>query len=337
MLAAVQPAPHRRYHAVAIAAWDCLVCTGDAQASWSACRRAAAGLRHSPGLGWHGAISGIPGPGRMLSIARQSALRPWQALTGCSGPPALIVGASKGDPQLMALALAGDARALQSALPGALGARLAAVLGIGVSIGAAPAAACSTGLYAVLAAADLIESGACTHALAGAADCALADWLIAGFRSLGVLCGERVPQAFAEPTGFAPAEGAGFLALAGAGPWRLRGGVRLGDASHLTRFEGGDTLARCLLALWDILPEPELIITHGTGTRSGDAYERAALDDGPWSGCERLHCKPVIGHCLGASGAVELALALETPVSRIWKLSLGFGGHLAAVALERSR
>jgi len=337
MLAEVQPAPHRRYHAVAIAAWDCLVCTGDARASWSACRRGATGLRHSPNLGWNGAIGEIAGPGRMLTIARRSALGPWQALSGNRGLPALIVGSSKGDPQLMAEALAGNARALPDALPGALSARLAAELGIGVSIGAAPAAACSTGLYAVLAAADLIERGACTHALAGAADCALADWLLAGFRSLGVLCGDRAPQAFAEPTGFAPAEGAGFLALAAAGPWRLRGGVRLGDARHPTRFEDGETLRRCLLALWDILPAPELIVTHGTGTASGDAYERSALDDGPWSQCERLHCKPVIGHCLGASGAVELALALETPAARMWKLSLGFGGHLAALAVERSR
>jgi 3-oxoacyl-[acyl-carrier-protein] synthase II len=333
----VLPAPHRRYHAVAIAAWDCLACTGDAAASWSACRQGASGLQHAPELGWHGAIRAIQGPGRMLAIAHRAALRPWQALSGSRGLPALIVGSSKGDPQLMAEALAGDAGALPAALPGALSARLAADLGIAVSIGAAPAAACSTGLYAVLEAADLIERGACTHALAGAADCALATWLLAGFRSLGVLCGDRSPQAFAEPTGFAPAEGAGFLALAAAGPWRLRGGVRLGDARHPTRFEDGDTLARALLALWEILPAPELIVTHGTGTASGDAYEAGALDDGPWAACARLHCKPVIGHCLGASGAVELALALESPVDRIWKLSLGFGGHLAALALERSR
>jgi hypothetical protein len=337
MLGGVQPAPHRRYHAVAIAAWDCLACTGDARASWSACRRGAPGLAHTPERGWHGAIGGISGPGRMRAIARQSAQRPWQALAGCRGVPALIVGSSKGDPQLMAEALAGDRQALAAALPGGLSARLAADLGIAVSIGAAPAAACSTGLYAVLEAADLIERGACTHALAGAADCALADWLLAGFRSLGVLCGDRAPQAFAEPTGFAPAEGAGFLALAAEGPWRLRGGVRLGDARHPTRFADGDTLGRCLLALWDILPAPELIITHGTGTASGDAYERAALAGGPWSTSARLHCKPVVGHCLGASGVVELALALESPAARIWKLSLGFGGHLAAVALERSR
>jgi hypothetical protein len=337
MLSGVLPAPHRRYHAVAIAAWDCLVCSGDARASWSACRQGASGLQHTPALGWHGAVAGVPGPGRMLTIARRSALRPWQALHGCSGLPALIVASSKGDPQLMAEALAGDVRALTAALPGTLSARLAAELGIGVSIGAAPAAACSTGLYAVLEAADLIERGACTHALAGAADCAFADLLLAGFRALGVLCGDRAPQAFADPTGFAPAEGAGFLALAAEGPWRLRGGVRLGDARHQTRFADGDTLARCLLALWDILPAPELIVTHGTGTASGDAYDRAALDGGPWSTSARLHCKPVIGHCLGASGAVELALALESPVERIWKLSLGFGGHLAAVALERSR
>jgi 3-oxoacyl-(acyl-carrier-protein) synthase len=49
-----------------------------------------------------------------------------------------------------------------------------------------------------------------------------------------------------------------------------------------------------------------------------------------------MNMKPVIGHCLGASGAVELAVALEAPVKRLWKVSLGFGGHLAAVAVARA-
>ncbi len=273
---------------------------------------------------------------RLLTIAVRAARIPWRTVAQLSGTPAVVVGTSKGDPRGFTAALGGRPAALTGALPGALGGKLAAALGIELYRGAAPSAACSTGLYAVLAAADLIDAGACTHALAGAADCALEDWLIAGFRSLGVLAGDRPPQAFAQATGFAPAEGAGFLGLAHAGPWWLRGGVRLGDASHQTRCEDPAVLHRCLLALWDILPRPDLIVTHGTGTASGDAYESAGLERGPWSSAPRLSMKPILGHCLGASGAVELAVALEAPVTRLWKVSLGFGGHLAAVALERS-
>jgi 3-oxoacyl-(acyl-carrier-protein) synthase len=47
-------------------------------------------------------------------------------------------------------------------------------------------------------------------------------------------------------------------------------------------------------------------------------------------------CKPAIGHTLGASGLVELAAAMHDPAAhRIWKLGMGFGGHLACVAVAR--
>lgn len=249
--------------------------------------------------------------------------------------PALSISASKGDVEALERALAGDAAAFIASIPGRLGPLLAARLGIGLHVPLPVAAACSTGLYGLLAAADLVEQSVCTRALAGAADRSLTPLLLAGFASLGVLCGDRPPQAFAAPTGFAPAEGAGMVALGPDGPWRLVAGIRLGDAGHETHFNDPRTLGIALAALWKELPQPDLIITHGTGTGTGDAYERQALDAGPWSANRRLSCKPVIGHCLGASGIVELALGLEAPVKRLWKISLGFGGHLAAVALER--
>ena len=112
--------------------------------------------------------------------------------------------------------------------------------------------------------------------------------------------------------------------------------MRLGDAGHETHFTDPRTLTYALDALWAAVPHPDLIITHGTGTAAGDAYEARGLDAGPWRQCERVSMKPIIGHCLGASGAVELASACHAPVQRLWKLSLGFGGHLAAVALVRS-
>jgi hypothetical protein len=293
-------------------------------------------LQHDTGIGWHGRVALEPGADRLLRLARAAARRPWSAITGLPGPLALAASTSKGDPAGWEAALAGEPRRFAAAWPGQLTPQLAGALGCGPYQPTPVAAACSTGLYAVLACADRIEDGLATRALAGAADLSLTPFLLAGFRALGVLSGDRRPQAFGEPTGFAPAEGAGFVALAGTGPWRLRGGVRLGDAGHETEFRDPATLGRALAALWQLLPDPQLIVTHGTGTASGDAYERAGLDRGPWARVPRLACKPVIGHCLGASAAVELALALEAPVSRVWKLGLGFGGHLAGIAVERA-
>jgi 3-oxoacyl-(acyl-carrier-protein) synthase len=210
---------------------------------------------------------------------------------------------------------------------------LARRLGIRQLLPVPIAAACSTGLYALLAAADLLEAETTTHGLAGASDACLTPLMLAGFAAMGVLCGEHAPG---QGHGFAPAEGAGFAALSNLGPWRLLAGVRLGDASHETQFRDPQTLESCLAALWQVLPNPQLIVVHGTGTAIGDTYEQRGLAAGPWSAAARLHCKPVIGHCLGASGLTELVLALEAPVERLWKISLGFGGHLAAVAVARA-
>lgn len=335
MLAVVQVAGLRRYERVALVAWDCLTAAGDAPAAWSACNKSASAVRHRDGIGWHGAVNLPPGPDRLLRLATTSAQRPWQALSQLRGALALGISTSKGDPAALDRALAGDARALIMAMPGQLTPQLAGVLNCGLYQPAQVAAACSTGLYALLECADRIEDGRCDRALAGAADLSLTPLLLAGFRALGVLCGERKPQAFGEPTGFAPAEGAGLIALAHDGPWRLVASVRLGDARHETEFRDPTTLGHALAALWQAAPKPDLIITHGTGTARGDAYERTGLDSGPWCDVPRLHCKPTIGHCLGASAAVELAIGLEAPVRRLWKLGLGFGGHLAAVAVER--
>lgn len=326
--------PATRYAGIHCAAWSCLTVAGDAGASWRASSLGTSALVCDERLGWHGPLPAWSGDPAALLLA---CARPaWAAIAGLPGLPAWGLSASKGDPWAWSRALAGQAAALHQAPPHAPGAAVARALGVGLHRPCLVAAACSTGLVACLEAADLIAAGMCSRALAGAVDGDLPPWLHAGFASLGVLCGQRRPQAFAEPTGFAPAAGAGVVALAGRGPWRLVAGVRLGDAGHETHFEDPGVLHHALASLWDAAGRPELIITHGTGTAVGDPYERAGLDAGPWSGVARLSCKPAIGHCLGASGAVELALACEAPVARLWKLSLGFGGHLAAVALERS-
>jgi Beta-ketoacyl synthase, N-terminal domain/Beta-ketoacyl synthase, C-terminal domain len=337
MLAGVQVAGLRRYERVALVAWDCLTAAGDASAAWSACSNApnATALRLEEGLGWHGRVPLTAGDDRLLRLATTTAGRAWHAIAQQPGDLALGVSTSKGDPGLWERVLAGEPGLLIAALPGQLTPLLARALRCGPYQPAPVAAACSTGLYALLECADHIEDRRCARALAGAVDLSLTPLLIAGFRALGVLCGNRRPQAFGEPTGFAPAEGAGIVALGTDGPWRLVASVRLGDARHETEFRDPATLYHALAALWQAAPMPELIVTHGTGTARGDAYERAGLDAGPWRDVPRLHCKPTIGHCLGASAAVELAIGLEAPVRRLWKLGLGFGGHLAAVAVER--
>jgi Beta-ketoacyl synthase, N-terminal domain/Beta-ketoacyl synthase, C-terminal domain len=335
-LARVLVTGSRHYEQVHVVAWDCLSAAGDAAATWSACTIGRCALQHNSTIGWHGRVAIPAGPDRHLALALTASKRTWNSVATFPGPLAFGASTSKGDLSAWDATIAGDLNAFIRAWPGQLTPRLAAALRLPIYRPVSVAAACSTGLYALLDAADAIEDGYCSRALAGAVDTSLSPWLLAGFKAMGVLCGDVAPQSFSTPTGFAPAEGAAFFALAKTGPWRLVGGVRLGDAGHETEFRDPQTLRQAFASLWRMLPGPDLIITHGTGTARGDAYETAGLLQGPWNKTMRLSCKPSIGHCLGASAAVELAAGLQAPVQRLWKICLGFGGHLAGVALERT-
>ncbi len=105
----------------------------------------------------------------------------------------------------------------------------------------------------------------------------------------------------------------------------------------------------------------DLIKTHGTGTASNDEAEGGALRDVFGTEFVATSYKPSIGHSLGASGLLELTLALHEardgtiseianrteddscfisvpytkPVSRILGLSSGMGNIYAAALLQR--
>jgi len=325
------------YTRVAITDWSARSAAGDAGETWTAVAAGRSALVEDPDLGPCGRAvpADLAGPQRMDRLIADTCSGDLLAGLGERGLPAIAFSASKGDTG--AWLPPNPPQAIWQRGPGQQAAAVVRRAGLRSYLDLQPVAACSTGLYAVLAAADALEYGRAQRALAGAADASLQDLLVAGFRSLGVL--PRDPGG-AGP-GFAIGEGCGALRLEAdprpaAGTWRLTAGVRLGDASHETRCADPAVLEACLAALWHSAPEPELIVLHGTGTRAGDAYEHGGLDRGPWQHCPRVACKPVIGHCLGASATVELAAALEADAARLWKLSLGFGGHVAGVALERS-
>jgi 3-oxoacyl-[acyl-carrier-protein] synthase I len=254
--------------------------------------------------------------------------------TNSQRPPAFACAASKGDFAALEAALnQGMPPPLHRTNPDAPTMALARHFGLRHLQPVPTVAACSTGLATLLAGADRIEHGFTDDALVGAVDRSCSPLALAGFHAMHVLCGPRDPSV--SGNGFAPAEGAGFVTLARQGSWQLLAGVRLGEAHHETRCDDATVLAAACAALWEAGPAPNLIVVHGTGTSAGDAFEAQALNAGPWRVCPRVTCKPFIGHALGASSVVELAAALEAPVRCLWKLGMGFGGHVTAVALQR--
>lgn len=252
-----------------------------------------------------------------------------------------------------------------------------------------PIAACATGLVTVLKAVDYIRDGSCDVVLAGCADASLEPSVLAAFHRMGVLArGFDDPQRACRPfdarrNGFLVGEGAGMFVVESVAHARRRGatvyaellgGTTMAEAGDVTRLDcESPTLSRLITTVLrraELAPdEVGYVNLHGTATRQNDVYETRSLKRALGSAVWRIPLsgtKPMIGHTLGASGGIELAVCLlamrdgivpptinldepdrecdldYTPgvarrraVETAMKLSLGFGGHVAGVALRK--
>lgn len=190
---------------------------------------------------------------------------------------------------------------------------------------AAPATACAAGSDAIGWAYERIRDGKADAMIAGGAEAAIVEPVVAGYLRLGAIASlERGAAAASRPfdaarDGFVMAEGAGALVLEDLEAARARGArihaevVGYGqscDAGHLTSpDETGEGPARAIrAALDDAGLGPEAIgyvNAHATSTPVGDAAEalalrRAGLDATPVSSTKGQH-----GHTLAAAGAIE--------------------------------
>ena len=154
----------------------------------------------------------------------------------------------------------------------------------------------------------------------------------------------------------------------------VAGGAIGGDAYHMTDLNPDPSnlagLIRRALKNAGVAPEEiDHVNVHGTATRPNDPLECRAIRLALGKQADRVACsanKSQIGHLLGAAGAAELAIAClsirdgfvpptlnlsdpdpacdldgtplvgrSLPIGAALKLSLGFGGHLAAAVLRR--
>jgi 3-oxoacyl-[acyl-carrier-protein] synthase II len=193
-----------------------------------------------------------------------------------------------------------------------------------------PAAACATGLIAVLRAADYIEEGTCDIVLAGCADASLDRFTVSGFRNMRVLAEATNPVEAVRPfdrdrRGFAIGEGAAMFVLERLGHALARrapiyaaiaGGISGGDAYHVTSLNPDPSnLAwqiNQVLHRAGVTPdEVDYINAHGTGTLQNDLAEAQAIRRafGPTANRVRTSAvKSMIGHLITAAGGVELAI-----------------------------
>lgn len=198
--------------------------------------------------------------------------------------------------------------------------------------GLAPATACASGATAVAVARDLLLSGRCDIAVAGATESAVTPLAVTGFWRAGSLSRRTdAPGGASRPfaagrDGFVLAEGAGVVVLERAGDAAARGArvrARLlgcgstSDAHHPTApapdGRGAEAALRTALADAGLAPhDVDHVNTHGTSTLLGDAGEAALIARVLPHRPSVTATKGVLGHSLGAAGAVEAALTVLT-------------------------
>ncbi|MBI1325500.1 hypothetical protein GC170_20235 [bacterium] len=251
----------------------------------------------------------------------------------------------------------------------------------------APITACATGLTCLRVAAGLLRDGSCDIAIAGAADASLTPMIEASFRRMKALATpldeSDPPEAWVRPwsanrNGFLIGEGGAIFVLerecdlkasGRCAVARITGCAAGSEAHHATRPHASPAvLERVIRETIGVHGKiPDAIHLHATGTRDFDALEATAIRQAIGPEHERIRMlasKSQIGHCLGAAGAVELAIAcgslfrgilppfvprppfdfehpgnpvgpesIATPTLSIMKLVAGFGGHIEACHL----
>ena len=248
--------------------------------------------------------------------------------------------------------------------------------------------ACATGTHSIGEAYRSIQCGDADVMLAGGTEACICPIGVAGFSALTALSDSQDPERCSLPfdkdrSGFVMGEGAGVVVLEELEHAQKRGAVILAevtgygatsDAYHITSpAEDGSGAAKAMeLAIAEAGIEKEdvtYINAHGTATHHNDLFETRAIKllFGDHAYNMKINStKSMIGHLLGAAGAVEFITCVkelqegfihatagyttpdeemdlnyvagegvEEPISYALSNSLGFGGHNASILIKK--
>jgi nodulation protein E len=241
--------------------------------------------------------------------------------------------------------------------------------------------ACSSSNHAICAAADQLRLGRADIMLAGGADTPLVYGILKVWESLRVLARESCRPFSADRDGLVMADGAGVAVLETLEHATARGAPILAELVGCgTSADANDIVtptvegpAAAMQACLDDAGLPagavDYINAHGTATKANDRTETQAIRSVFGEHADRLSVsstKSMHGHCLGASGAIELIacvnairhgvvpptigytvpdpecdlditanVAKERPVNVAMSNAFAFGGMNAVIALRK--
>jgi len=174
--------------------------------------------------------------------------------------------------------------------------------------------ACSSGARALASARSLVALGACDAVISGAAD-SLCGLTTNGFSALGALSATVTNPCSVNRDGLTLGEASAlFLVTREPGGIQLLGVGDSSEAHHMSAPDpegrGAETAMRDALADAGLGPaDVDYLNLHGTGTPQNDAMECAAVARVLGTDTPCSSTKPLVGHTLGAAGAIEAAFS----------------------------
>lgn len=186
--------------------------------------------------------------------------------------------------------------------------------------------ACASGAQSIGVAMQMIRAGMVDRALAGGSEACITPVTMRGWEMLRVLSPRGCAPFSADRTGMVIGEGAAVFMLESEDSARARGATVLAwldgygtssDARDMIQPDVEGAAAAMREALQDAGVTPAqvgYVNAHGTGTVLNDVNEAAALRLIFGNDIGRVpvsSSKPILGHTLGAAGALELIVAVQ--------------------------
>jgi len=209
--------------------------------------------------------------------------------------------------------------------------------------------ACSSATHAIGLAFQMVRAGIADAAVAGGAEACINLGSLKGWEALRVMASDTCRPFSRDRKGLVIGEGAGAVVLETLDNARKRGATILAevvgfgmtaDAKDLTNPDvNGMTraISQCLADGGLTAEDVDYINAHGTGTLANDQTETRAIKAALGERARQIpisSTKSMVGHALGAAGALELVAAVMSLRDQVAPPTMGYLGPDPACDLD---